>query len=94
MQLVCIAGYCPHFCFKTILYLKVRKNYRSGYFSGCHNGNTLFGGLGLGLCLGSAGRVYTSKNYSIHDFCILTENIVGVGSSNYGFVHLDNWATL
>ena len=30
----------------------------------------------------------------IHDVCILTENIVGIGSSNYGFVHLDNWATL
>ena len=54
----------------------------------------MFGGLGLGLCLGSAGRVYTSKNYSIHDFCMLNEKIVGVGSSNYGFVHLDNWATL
>ena len=24
---------------------------------------------------------------------ILTEKLFGVGSSNFGFVHLDNWAT-
>ena len=45
------------------------------------------------VLLTTAGRVHTSKNYSIHDLCILTEKIFGVGSSNFGFVHLDNWAT-